>query len=801
MNFSLTKDASFLNASEASVIEAAVRTAVMSLLKVFCELNEKRSHCYELKLTEAERENAALKIRLQAAEQELQTLRLISTSSEETLNHNFSSDVPEEPTEEPARLQSSLAIKEECCTENTSEISDVTLKTECEFPEMDNIQIQQCPSAETWRIQHVRTFRSARSNFSQTREKWIAGDVLGGNLKNRECVRRYRERIRADPEKYHAWKEKERLRYQQNRKTINDLSESMKKMKRKAWRDAKRRNRAKKKVQAADAHGVRTADSSFRRRKRIQDLPEPMQKLQREAWREATRRHRARKMAQAALGIAGKKKYNRDLDFGEEGSSLKRTTGDQGLGRGKASDLSASMADKEQIKQTAAKVLGYVEKVSSFASSIDPLFGIVTSLVGVVRKGLVEDETNELDKDFKEIHAKLESISAQNKQTLHQIRIDEINETFGKYEEYIKHQYGAFNTMVDRVRTHPDNADHFMEEFKNIYERDKSDLSLDVFYRGVIGRNSVFGRPLLMTYLEHCDRNRKIMEARCAHLAHLFQIGLMALMAYYAVTEDDEDEVRDKWSQRVIDIQTKMQEVLDECSEPEIQFQTMDDVEIAEDRDKLKRGLVKAMQCVATISSAAAVVNPIFGVAGSLIRVVLHHVDDEEIQTLRREFVSVNRALDEISRQNQSMLLQIKKETLDGQYSHVENNLRNQFRKFMEVVMARPERVESKRDDFEESYANDLGDQNLHTLYDGVMGKPKLFSQPILEVYMTYSKGERRVMERLCTHITYLFCIGLIALMGYAAIIGDDEEGLREEWAQKMEEVQEKMQEVLRKCK
>ncbi|KAF4076109.1 hypothetical protein AMELA_G00226680 [Ameiurus melas] len=225
------------------------------------------------------------------------------------------------------------------------------------------------------------------------------------------------------------------------------------------------------------------------------------------------------------------------------------------------------MADKEQIKQTAAKVLGYVEKVSSFASSIDPLFGIVTSLVGVVRKGLVEDESNELDKDFKQIHNKLESISEQNKQTLRQIRIDEINETFGKYEEYIKHQYGAFNTMVDRIRTNPDNAQHHMEYFKDIYEKDKSELSLDVYYRGVMGKKSLFGRPLLTTYLEHCDRDRKIMEARCAHLAHLFQIGLMALMAYYAVTEDDEDEVREKWAQRVLDIQTKMQEVLDECSE------------------------------------------------------------------------------------------------------------------------------------------------------------------------------------------------------------------------------------------
>lgn len=232
----------------------------------------------------------------------------------------------------------------------------------------------------------------------------------------------------------------------------------------------------------------------------------------------------------------------------------------------RASDPSVSMAEKEQIKQTAAKVLGYVEKVSSFASSIDPLFGIVTSLVGVVRKGLVEDEPNELDKDFKKIHAKLESISEQNKQTLRKIRINEINEVFGKYEEYIKHQYGAFNTMVDRVRTNPDDAEHYMEDFKNIYEKDKSDMSLDVFYRGVVAKNSLFGRPLLSAYLEDCDRDRRIMEARCAHLAHLFQIGLMALMAYYAVTEDDEDEVREKWAQRVLDIQAKMQEALSECS-------------------------------------------------------------------------------------------------------------------------------------------------------------------------------------------------------------------------------------------
>ncbi|XP_029595627.1 protein rapunzel [Salmo trutta] len=227
----------------------------------------------------------------------------------------------------------------------------------------------------------------------------------------------------------------------------------------------------------------------------------------------------------------------------------------------------------------------------------------------------------------------------------------------------------------------------------------------------------------------------------------------------------------------------------------------MSEMEIVEDRAKLKQGLVKVLQCVATISSAAAVVNPIFGVAGSLIRVVLHHVDDEDIQTLKREFGSVNRALDQLSQQNRGALLQIKKETLDGQYCRVEENLRSQFRKFMEMVEARPEHCERKKDDFEESYSNDLGDQNLHTLYEGVVGKPKLFSRPILEVYLKHSQGDRRTMENLCTRLTYLFCIGLIALMGYAAVIGDDEEGISDEWTEKMENVQERMQEALQKCK
>ncbi|KTF81346.1 hypothetical protein cypCar_00036400 [Cyprinus carpio] len=224
------------------------------------------------------------------------------------------------------------------------------------------------------------------------------------------------------------------------------------------------------------------------------------------------------------------------------------------------------MAEKQQIIVTAAKVLCHVEKISSFASSINPLFGIVTSVVGVVKKGLVDKKEQEPDKDLKQIREKLEIISEKNKQTLRQIRIDEINETYGKHEEVIKHQYNAFNTMVEKVKLHPENSNNHMEEFVKIYENDQMDLSLDTYYRGVTS-GALFGKNILQVYLENCQKNKKVMEARCSHIAHLFYIGLMALMAYYAVSEDDEDEVRDKWAKRVIEIQDKMQEVLDQCIE------------------------------------------------------------------------------------------------------------------------------------------------------------------------------------------------------------------------------------------
>ncbi|KAM4549535.1 protein rapunzel-like [Fundulus diaphanus] len=222
------------------------------------------------------------------------------------------------------------------------------------------------------------------------------------------------------------------------------------------------------------------------------------------------------------------------------------------------------MGDKT-ITDTVVKVLGCVEKLASFASSIHPIFTVISSVVHVARKGLMKNGPNPLDKDFQAIHDKLESISKKNHEALNNIRINEVNETYGKYEDNIKYQYDAFNTMVTMVNKNPDNSEEYIKNFKYAYENAKSDESLGVFYRGVIGTDTVFARSLLDVYFENCDGDQDIMEHRCSHITHLFYIGLIALMGYTAVTDDDEDEVRETWSDKMSEIQNKMEEVLSKC--------------------------------------------------------------------------------------------------------------------------------------------------------------------------------------------------------------------------------------------
>ncbi|XP_029592754.1 uncharacterized protein LOC115176697 [Salmo trutta] len=218
-------------------------------------------------------------------------------------------------------------------------------------------------------------------------------------------------------------------------------------------------------------------------------------------------------------------------------------------------------------KQTFVTILNGMEKVSSFAATISPLFNIITAVVKVTKAVVAKDLTQDQDaNNFGQIHAKLEKISQNNQNFLKQIHLDEVNEKYGQCEEFIRHQYTAFNTMVEQIQKDPEGRERYMKDFQEVYEGDKCDFALNTYYDSVIEENKAFEqRGLLKVYLEHYKEDQDVMEKKCSQLANIFRMGLMTRMAYKVAKGHNVDDFRVEWELKVKKIQEKMDEALAQC--------------------------------------------------------------------------------------------------------------------------------------------------------------------------------------------------------------------------------------------
>lgn len=136
---------------------------------------------------------------------------------------------------------------------------------------------------------------------------------------------------------------------------------------------------------------------------------------------------------------------------------------------------------------------------------------------------------------------------------------------------------------------------------------------------------------------------------------------------------------------------------------------------------------------VAKFAAAAGVMSGIFQVGGIILQLVLGKQDSEELTYMKEQFQIVKNQLDVISDQIGDVLREIEMSTVDNQYFAIEENLKNQFRKYMEILSSAPEFRDKERDEFLDHFVATKGDQNLHTLFDGIMGNAAVFGKPILE--------------------------------------------------------------------
>ncbi|KAL2084396.1 hypothetical protein ACEWY4_019914 [Coilia grayii] len=200
------------------------------------------------------------------------------------------------------------------------------------------------------------------------------------------------------------------------------------------------------------------------------------------------------------------------------------------------------------------------------------------------------------------------------------------------------------------------------------------------------------------------------------------------------------------------------------------------------------------------VASIAGDLFPVFAIAAPIVKMALDNVESKEAEYMKEQFQKVRDRLEVVSEEIQRINEEIKKSAADAAYFSVEENLTNQFRKYMDILNAKPKFREVKKKLFLEHFKKTGEDKNLITLYNAVTGD-NFSGESVLDITLNYEQKNRRAVEDFCARLKKLFCIGLIALMGYNALKGgDDEEDLLREWGEKMKVVQSKMTTVIEDC-
>lgn len=200
------------------------------------------------------------------------------------------------------------------------------------------------------------------------------------------------------------------------------------------------------------------------------------------------------------------------------------------------------------------------------------------------------------------------------------------------------------------------------------------------------------------------------------------------------------------------------------------------------------------------VSSIAGDLFPVFSIAAPILKLALDNVESKETTFMMEQFKKVRERLEVISEEIQRINEELQKSGIDAAYFSVEENINNQFRKYMDILNAKPKFREVKKKLFLEHFVKTGGEKNLHTLYNAVTGD-NFGGESVLEITLKYEEKSRRALEDFCARLKNLFCIGLIALMGYTAVKGcDDEEELLKDWGEKMKVVQTKMNVVIEDC-
>ncbi|KAM9723067.1 rapunzel 5 isoform 1-T2 [Menidia menidia] len=221
---------------------------------------------------------------------------------------------------------------------------------------------------------------------------------------------------------------------------------------------------------------------------------------------------------------------------------------------------------------------------------------------------------------------------------------------------------------------------------------------------------------------------------------------------------------------------------------------------LVENRDKIEKGVEVMGQASEVLASTVGQLHPVLEAVFLASAELLANPEGKEARYLTQQFEKVNEKLEGIREEIDGIAVELQKASMNKRNFDGEANMLSQYEKFQDFVNAKPKFKGKKREKFLAQFENTGGDLNLDALYGAVVGENSS-ADPMMDTVLAVEGRARRPVEEFCARLKKLFVVGIISVMGHAAL-SEGAVGMEtvSRWQGRMEEVERRMKDAVDEC-
>ncbi|XP_053467966.1 uncharacterized protein LOC128599926 [Ictalurus furcatus] len=221
---------------------------------------------------------------------------------------------------------------------------------------------------------------------------------------------------------------------------------------------------------------------------------------------------------------------------------------------------------------------------------------------------------------------------------------------------------------------------------------------------------------------------------------------------------------------------------------------------ILENKDKIEKGVEILGKGCEILAVTVGQFNPILEAVFMVSAELLGNPEGNEAKYLADQFESVNQKLEKVQGEIEKTQLVLQRSSLNMENFTFYAQIINQYEMFKYIFTAKPKFKKLKINEFLEFFEEYEGEKNLDCLYDAFTGKNSS-GDAMLDTILATEQRSRRAVEEFCASMKKVFVVGIVALMGYAALKeGTVEEDMVKKWQDRMEEVEKRMKAAVDEC-